>query len=551
MFWGNQMSETRSGRLDGLTPSHLRSRLARASVVEREILRVVSKIPSGELDSLPVARNEVLKWAAKRAGAALPPNSWDGQPFEILAAGRTTLSAAIQNERSEIWALRGDDPDKQVPGRIWSTEVTLGRASNEKDVLLGVRLLVNSAEHDTVIEPSVPGLILQIASECGLSDGTVPIWPEPHYATTDDHADTLLGWLTDRSRRLPIIVASGDERGSNPDTPLIDVTSLAKSLCGLAHVVSLPARLTYKLSDEFGKNLTVFHGGVRVYRANFDMFSDPRDHPLYLGKLVAARAEVVATELRANIARDSLRRTRLGHDVLPFAGVRSAALRAAQDQSIAEGAPDSEQLVSANARIEALEAELESLQAEADQSLDLSVEEAERAEAAERQLASYSARIEQLELALSNVVGAAGQTDDADWPESWEDFVGWCERRFAGRISLTPSAQRGLRKPAFEDMGTAARCIAWLANEARDRFLEGGGALANIPVFEGVTNAPCGSDEYQFSFQGRRLSANWHVKNGGNTRQPERCLRIYYTFDEITRQIVVSDMPAHRRTGAS
>ena len=39
--------------------------------------------------------------------------------------------------------------------------------------------------------------------------------------------------------------------------------------------------------------------------------------------------------------------------------------------------------------------------------------------------------------------------------------------------------------------------------------------------------------------------------SGGNTRDPSRCLRIYYCFDEQTQQIIVSDMPAHRRTAAS
>ena len=54
-----------------------------------------------------------------------------------------------------------------------------------------------------------------------------------------------------------------------------------------------------------------------------------------------------------------------------------------------------------------------------------------------------------------------------------------------------------------------------------------------------------------FDWQEGRLSADWHVKNGGNTREPRRCLRIYYGFDEATRQVVVADMPAHRRSGAT
>ena len=44
-----------------------------------------------------------------------------------------------------------------------------------------------------------------------------------------------------------------------------------------------------------------------------------------------------------------------------------------------------------------------------------------------------------------------------------------------------------------------------------------------IPVFDSVQNAPCGADEFEFDWNGRRFSCEWHIKNGGNTREPSRC----------------------------
>lgn len=523
---------------------------AAGSIVEREILRVVSTIPGNvEVDILQHARREVLKWATKRAGGNLPDHAWQGDAFEMLSVGRTTMGATVQTESSSLWSLRGDDPDKTVPGRIWSTEVSLGQSGESGDVLLGVRLLVNSTEAELVIEPSVPGLVLQIADTCGLRDGPISIQTRPHYAETEEHADLLVEWLRLPARRLPLLVATGDERTKTPDNPLLNVELLAKSLCGLAHVISLPASLTYKLSDMLGKELTVFHGGVRIYNPGPNIYANPRAHQLYMGATLAKTPDSVVAEIRESIARESLRRTRLGHDVLSFAAVRSAALRLQQSRQIAEGAPDTEQLAAARTRNDALEQEVIGLRAEADQALELSIEEAERAEDSEKLLFSAWARIEQLEAVLkaNDTVVGDGDTE----PSAWEDFAAWCDGRFSSRLTLAPAARRAVRDPDFLDVGLAARCIEWLASEARDRFLSGGGALANIPIFDGVTNAPCGADEYKFNFQGRRLLANWHVKNGGNTRQPERCLRIYYTFDEITRQIIVSDMPAHRHTSAT
>lgn len=516
---------------------------------EREILRVVATIPAhDEQDLLNAARDEVLRWASKRAAGGLPNEAWEGQSFEVLAAGRTTMAALVTAGDSVLWSLRGDDPDKAVPGRIWSTEVSLGRKNPTSDIQLGVRLVVNSAEPELTIDPAVPGLVRQIVDRCGLLDGNVPIRSEGHFASKPEHVETLVEWLNSGTRRLPIIVATEDERADSPDYSGLDVENLAARLCGLAHVVWVPADLTFRLSDALGKSFSVFHGGVRVYEPGLSLCDDARDHRLILGQVVDRDPKSVASELRRGIARESLRRTRLGHDVLSFAAVRSAATRATKEARTSEGVGDSEKLVAALAQIEALTQEAEELQSQVDQAWQLSEDESSRAEVSERQLRASWARIETLEDALSK---SGTALDIAPNPATWDEFAEWCDAALSGKLVLAPSARRGIRKALFQDVAVVANCVRWLAGHARDRFIDGGGALANIPVFDGVTNAPCGGDEYIFDYQGRRLSANWHLKNGGNTRQPERCLRIYYAFDAQYRQIVVSDMPAHIRTAAS
>ena len=77
------------------------------------------------------------------------------------------------------------------------------------------------------------------------------------------------------------------------------------------------------------------------------------------------------------------------------------------------------------------------------------------------------------------------------------------------------------------------------------------GSIRDEPVEEGVRNTHCGKDAFDFEWQGNRYTADWHIKNGGNTRDPSRCLRIYYAWDPATQQMIVADMPHHRRTGAS
>jgi hypothetical protein len=104
----------------------------------------------------------------------------------------------------------------------------------------------------------------------------------------------------------------------------------------------------------------------------------------------------------------------------------------------------------------------------------------------------------------------------------------------------------------LEDVELAARCLLWLANDYRDRRMGGGeGSLRDQAVEDGLWNAHCGSDQFDLDWQGGRHTADWHIKNGGNTRDPKRCLRIYYFWDATTQQVIIAEMPAHRRTGAT
>lgn len=531
---------------NALAPLHAKMPKA---VQEREILRVVALLEG--IDPVAVmkqAQREILIWAQNRSGGQLPETAWGGLPFEYFSGGRTTLVARIPGDDIELWALRGDDPDKEVPGRIWTTEVTLGRTKGTAPQL-ALRLIVSSSELDLSINPHVPGLVQQIAAKCGLRSGPYPLDAMASVIESEGDVAELIDMLEAPDRKLPILVVSGDERSRNPNQPLVNADKLATATLGLAHVFVLPARFTYGLSDIFGKARSVYHGAIRIYLPSFDSASDPFVHRLFLGDAVKDDPDGICTNLRLIVASESLRRTRLGHDVLPFVAVRSAALKLEQQARANSGANEIDQLETAKKQVTALEAEIAAAKNEASQNWQLAQEEEERAIASEAQLNAARARIQVLEEQFRS----RGFHPDADIviPDAWEELADWCDTTFAGRLVLSPVARRGIRNPRFEDIELVGRSLVWLAGECRTRRLMGGGTLANIQIESGVENAPCGNDTFQFDFQGRRLNADWHVKSGGNTRDPARCLRIYYTFDDVTQQVIVADMPAHRRTAAS
>ena len=139
---------------DALAP--LRSQMQQ-KVHEREILRVFATVQGHDAAAtMDTAKREALAWTQNRSGGQLPQEAWDGQSFEFLAGGRTTLGTQIDGEDFALWAVRGDDPDKTVPRRTWTTEITLGR-QGDGSPQISLRLLVGTPEAELSISLHVPG----------------------------------------------------------------------------------------------------------------------------------------------------------------------------------------------------------------------------------------------------------------------------------------------------------------------------------------------------------------------------------------------------------
>src|SRR5262249_17670687 len=200
--------------------------------------------------------------------------------------------------------------------------------------------------------------------------------------------------------------------------------------------------------------------------------------------------------------------------------IRDATLQLKQQQLEEEGASDAQKLEAANARIKALEVDLRTSKETESFLLDECKFSEERAQAAESQLNAASFRIQQ----LLDQIKQRGQVPDASiqLPATWTDFDDWCDQNLVGRVVLTSHARNGVRRPAFEDARLAARCLLWLANDYRDRRLNGGdGSLRDCAVESGIRSSPSGADEFKVWWQGQLRIADWHIKNGGNTRDPK------------------------------
>lgn len=456
-------------------------------------------------------------------------------------------------EDSDIFAIRAEARDIVAVERTWTREAAVHvRPSNR--IKVWVRSTVTGPETLSLPDPEVESLLVGLGGRLRVSrDGWIvaatPMHVPPNAAGSDDLFRLLLA--DDRSAPVVVISCTETTRG-----PIVDTGRIAKGLVGLAHVLVVPIEVSWALTERLGKKLSCYGGAVRVYLPGFSEDSNPwGGHQLFLADQLATQEGLNDLEASLHEAARTTGRRRVldGRDILPFSKLREHALEQERKRLAAVGAPQQEQFEAALAECNALKMGLEDAQ---DTIRWLSSEHAEaegRAEAAEVQLRAAVDRLQ----ALSAARAEGRATDDAepDLPTKWSQFSVWCEAALVGHLVLTPKARRMVRSPAYGSVETAARCLQWLAGPYRRARLSGhGGDLRgpiDTPTLTGIVNERCGSDGYQCRWQGRTITIEWHLKTGGNTRAPGRCLRIYYAWDPESRQVVVDWMPTHLTTGAT
>lgn len=518
-------------------------------VRERELLRVAAALSGADpVAAAKAARKEVLSWAANQVSDQLPPAAEAGRSFEHLRGGRTCLGASFEDDHRALWALRVDRPDANVAQRTWTTEAVIGYGPTTGSALFCLRLLVSTPEAFLPIEPSVPGLIRKVATACGLQHGEVRIDGVPWVITSQADAEDLVGELTSPLRAVPYLVCSIAEGEA---APRLDVRLLAKASLGIARVVVVPSAHTWVLTEQLGKARSVYNGAVRAYMPGFSQDANPYAHRLFFIEPTAddERARSTLTALRWLVANESLRRLRLGDDVVAFSVVRELSLDFERQRLKQAGSSEWEQLRAAQIQVDALKDDLERSKAETEQWLSEYERAEEEAQNYQQQLRDAQFRIQQL---LAQIKERGDEPDSAvQLPESWDVFADWCDETLSGRVMLSSRARRETKSADFDDPQAAARCLLWLANEYRDSRMNGASGDLRKPISDGIHNDRCGADSFDFAWNGRQVPVEWHIKNGGNTRDPRRCLRIYYFWDEESQVVVIATMPGHVRTGAT
>jgi len=167
----------------------------------------------------------------------------------------------------------------------------------------------------------------------------------------------------------------------------------------------------------------------------------------------------------------------------------------------------------------------------------------ERATIAESRIFALNSRIVTLEERIREAT--KGDPDVAlDVPKTFDRIREWADENLAGRLILTSRAARSAKNALFEDPSLAYRSLLLLSNEYRNMKIDGG--EDRVQAFEnkcrelGLENSRTGDetrllekgDEFVVLHKGQRQLLNFHLKNRGNTRDPKRCFRLYYFWDD-------------------
>ncbi|MCS6879060.1 MAG: hypothetical protein RMK73_13915 [Geminicoccaceae bacterium] len=515
--------------------------------------------PQATFDSV---RGAVLAWLERRVGK-IPPEARRFGPFVLDRGGTVAEVAAWSAPEAEIWAARLRYPDDREPGRVWRTESTILRTAREVRAL--VRLDVADRRAELALDVfSVPRLVRWIVRRHGLSMGG---WALPHGFRRGVEGAELAQRLADPERPVPAILLSVPDRGEPAWAGVLDPGRLARRLAGLAevHVVSPEAART--LERVLGERWRCFGGAVRLFRAPFRAGEDaPSRHPLFVPDQIRSFRSAADlpfdVHLSLLVGRESLASRHPDLELPTFARVQERMREQEFARARAEAKPTDELLALAEEENRALRARLEAQRRDWEALLALAERERDEARSGLHEALSglhgAYARIATLEAQLRG----QGRDPDREVPalSRYAELASWAERHLAGRLVLLPRAIREARDGLFEDVALVGRALLYLAGPYRRMRIEGGEAArrANAEALAelGIENSAVGGDLERFPerfrvvWRGQNRLLDFHVKKG-NARDPRRCLRIYYFWDEQEALVVVGSLPGHIRTGAS
>ena len=555
------MSDRNTAMSEALAPILPMTRSRRAAVEPVSQIHL-SLRGSDESGAFEIARSEILKFAERRAGGTLPREALEGKSFSIDDVGARRIEGiAIDDPR--YWTLRFDDDDRTVASRSWVIETALGVQDEDEPVLFGLRLQCIARGENPPYDRSIPTFARDVIAACDVRMDGRRVKLTPWVIDTEDAVDQLVDLLRSQKRAADVVVLSLPEHSNDLADELISSERLARDLAGAAHVVVISGQAAFHLSDQVGREFSVFNQAVRTYRPGFDPDTEaPFVHPLGLADRIR-NWDGGPDAYHRFIASKILQRTVEGTDAMKrlpsFAQAKRTAAELRRRNAQKSGSSNDKLLAFAEEEIEQLKNDLVSQKQESDDLL--KVAEAER-EGAETEVQRLQGTLYNLQQRLQSLETAGGEATKTTIPDKLVELKAWAARHLAGTVELHNRALRGAKDSEYKDVSVIYQALLLLRDYYVPMRRKGGPELKQAfdqrcrilgieeqQSFSGNRAGEQG-DAYFVNMGRRRVELDRHLKKG-NSHEPRHCFRLYFFWDDTTSQVVVGWLPSHLPTRAS
>jgi len=511
----------------------------------------------------------VLQWIEERSREKLPKDAWQGLPFNLasLRAQRSAATLVEQHANAELfWSAISDDEDKKLPRTKWTSEFAVAVPKKGKGALFGCKLTRISpvSEERGITFRSTPKLIRDIVAKlpCTL-DGFSISGEAVLIEKSGKELDTLIELIRSPIRKHPVYVVTPykTEEENGLESAKSKADKLASWVTGLAHVAVISECASWKLGHELSQEFTVFNGAVRTYNPGFDQNnSDPYDHPLALHHTVESwesgslRGWEAFTRMLSQSAMETSTARGQKERIPSFANIKRLA-----SQSLLQQAKVEEDQ---GHYLKLLENDNESLSSEVRELNALVEASYEDLFALEKKNKDLAAKYQVLNLhnsALKKRIKSNTASPVVSFPDSFNQIEEWCQEWLTGRVVITGRAINCCKKSSYETPSIVYKALYWLAEhytEMRRGNIElkkTRKALKELNLEEDQTIDPTSAGQYSgyyIEYQGKKRLLERHIKKG-KAKDPRRCMRIYYFFDQSCMETVVGSMPHHLNNSKS
>jgi hypothetical protein len=453
----------------------------------------------------------------------------------LATIDRNTLSTAQGN----LWEVVLTEP---TPGGWLRTSIAV--AESLELLAVSVGLSAGSSSLSPVsLDVHCPRVVRTLLdSPVVWTYGETRLTSSPLSLTGVAGGDAFINLAWSPSRSVPLVAIS-DEYGAVLHPGIVE--AIARDLAGLAIVARLDPPASWRITLRKGKAWSCYSSAIRLYWPGLHAAANPYDHPLWTP--IRLLEGVADTETAAGRIRTQLRRRILGQSAFAISEppLFNKIRRAARQEEIAALQAKAAADTDYQALAEGYFAELLKAQALIDER--------------DEEIEALRAQVSSLQLALKWKDGAsdAVEPDVEAPPATVEEAVLVAMDRYDSTLIFGASVNEGMKTVA-PDAGPPDKILSYLRGlseltEARRagplgttaiKWLGSRGIIASGESETVLNSAKEQQARTWDDGAGTRRPFNFHLKPSEAT-SPDRCVRIYFDYDEKRGKTVVAWVGKH------